>query len=113
MVVRDDRQGGVFHVERPTRIVFGGREILVVSDVDTSLDLADEGLDGESDLKVGVIRIRHDLGEAEWHETLLHELLHFVWHATALPHLLEEHEELVVRSISPWLFNLVRVRSGR
>lgn len=103
----------MFHVERPSRILFGGREIVVVSNVETSLTLADDGLDGESDLKYGVIRIRHDLGEAEWQETLLHELIHFVWHATALPHLLEEHEELVVRSIAPWLQSLVRLRPSR
>ncbi len=97
-------------MERPKEIFFLGRRIYIDSTYEATLNLADEGLDGDSDLRYDVIRIREDLSESQWNEVLLHELLHFCWHQTALPHLLEEQEETVVRSLSPLLATLVKVR---
>lgn len=97
-------------MERPREIVLLGRHIFIDSTYETTLNLADEGLDGDSDLRYDVIRIREDLNETQWNEVLLHELLHFCWHLTALPHLLEDQEETVVRSLSPILATLVKVR---
>jgi hypothetical protein len=87
-----------------------GRDILIDQTPETTLELADAGLTGESNLYADIIRIRHDLTDAQWDETLLHELLHFVWHLTPLPHLAEEHEETVIRSIAPWLAQVYRLR---
>jgi hypothetical protein len=92
-------------------IELGGRRIYVDSSPEATLQLADDGDVGRSDLTQDLIRIRDDLTEEQWHEVLLHELLHYVWHLTALPHLLDEHEETVVRSLAPWLHTLVRLRS--
>lgn len=97
-------------MSRIDRIILGGRVIFVDSSPDATLTLADNGATGESDLVSDIIRIRDDLTDAQWQETLLHELLHFVWHLGPLPHLLEEHEETVIRSIAPWLASIVRVR---
>lgn len=97
-------------MERPRMIELAGRSILIDSTADATLRLADAGDNGQSDLVLDVISIREDLSDEQWWETLLHELLHFVWHVTALPHLIEEHEETVVRSLSPWLSTLVRLR---
>jgi len=99
-------------VERPKEISFLGRRIFIDSTWETTLNLADEGLDGDSDVRYDIIRIREDLPDGHWNEVLVHELLHFCWHQTALPHLLEEHEETVVRSLSPLLASLVKIRSG-
>ena len=97
-------------MERPAAITLAGRRICIDSSAEATLQLADCGDAGQSDLMADVIRIRDDLSEAQWQETLLHELLHFVWHLSALPHLLDEHEETVVRSLAPWLHQIVRVR---
>lgn len=97
---------------RRTHIQVGDRLFVIDSTPETSLALSDESLDGDTDLRYRTIRIRHDLDDEQWAETLLHELLHIVWHLTALPHLIEEHEELIVRSLSPWLHALVRIRTA-
>ena len=97
-------------MERKRQVDLAGRRILIDSSLETSLALADQNLSGDSDLVSDIIRIRHDLTDEQWGEVLLHELLHFVWHVTPLPHLCEEHEETVIRSISPWLHMLVKLR---
>jgi hypothetical protein len=96
--------------EVPVRIPFGRLDILVQSDVDTTIALIEAGNAADSDPEQGIIRIRHDLPEPVFEETLLHELLHFVWAQTALPELLPEQEETVVRSLAPWLNLLVKRR---
>jgi hypothetical protein len=98
-------------VERRRSIDLAGRRILIDSSHDATLQLADEGCSGTSDLTADIIRIRYDLTDEQYEETLLHELLHYVWHLTALPHLIEEHEETVVRSLAPWLHTLVKLRA--
>ena len=98
-------------MERPQRVMLAGRRILIDSEPDTTLSLADQGLSGDSDLVSDIIRIRDDLTDEQWDEVLLHELLHFVWHVTPLPHLIGDHEETVIRSLSPWLHMLLRLRS--
>ena len=92
------------------RIPFGRLEILVQSDVDTTIALIEAGNAADSDPEQGIIRIRHDLPEPVFDETLLHELLHFVWAQTALPELIGDQEETVVRSFAPWLNLLVKRR---
>jgi len=99
-------------MERTKRVALAGRSILIDSSPDATLALADEGLVGDSDLVSDVIRVRNDLTDEQWSEVVLHELMHFVWHLTALPHLVEEHEETVIRSLTPWLHRLVRLRSN-
>jgi hypothetical protein len=97
---------------RIDRITLGGRLFLIDSTPDTTLELSDEELDGSTDLRCAVIRIRHDLDDQQWHETLLHELMHVAWHLTPLPHLLADEEETVIRALSPWLATLVRIRTA-
>lgn len=92
------------------RIPFGRLDILVQYDVDTTIALIEAGNAADSDVEQGLIRIRHDLPAEVFEETLLHELMHFAWGQTALPELLGEHEETVVRSLAPWLHLLVKVR---
>lgn len=72
---------------------------IIVDDV----KLADERAFGLSDFHANTICIRSTLDPAVWRETLLHEILHHAWHLTALPELAEDHEEVVVRSLSPFL----------
>ena len=85
-------------------LTIGPHTFEVWSDPDTSLVLASEGKDADSDLSRLRIRIRHDLAESVWQETLLHETLHM---CLALTHLSErlgdDEEEDLVRALSPYL----------
>jgi hypothetical protein len=98
---------------RRRSITIGARTFVIDSTPETTLQLADGQLDGETDLHAAIIRIRDDLDDTQWDETLLHETLHIVWHLTPLPHLLDEHEETVIRSLSPWLHTVLRLRTDR
>ena len=76
----------------------------VWSDPDTSLVLASEGKDADSDLRRLRIRVRHDLPESLWRETLLHEVIHMCLALTHLaPRWDEETEEDLVRALAPYL----------
>jgi hypothetical protein len=90
-------------------IRMGHLDIRVDDTFDTSILLAQEGKVAESIIEHSVIRIRADLDSAVHNEAMIHELLHFAWHQTNLPHLLEDHEETVVRALAPWLAQVVRV----
>jgi hypothetical protein len=85
-------------------IALGPYTIRVLRDEATDLILADERVDGDSDVRKGVIRVRSDLDHARFREVLLHELLH---HVVALTHLAakwsEDEQEEVIRALSPWL----------
>ncbi|HEY7825050.1 MAG TPA: hypothetical protein VIG24_19575 [Acidimicrobiia bacterium] len=85
-------------------IALGPYTIRVVSDEQTDLTLAEESLEGDSDVKRGVIRVRSDLDHARKREVILHELLH---HVVGLTHLAvkwsDEEQEEVIRAVSPWL----------
>jgi hypothetical protein len=94
-------------------IDLGPYTIRVLSDEATDLVLADEGHDGSSDLRAGVIRLRSDLDFARKREVLVHELLH---HIIGLTHLQvrwsEDEQEEVIRALAPWLAAVVTVRSS-
>ena len=85
-------------------IALGPYTIRVVSDEQTDLTLAEDSLEGDSDVKRGIIRVRSDLDHARRSEIVLHELLH---HVVGLTHLAvkwsDEEQEEVIRALSPWL----------
>lgn len=95
---------------RPRYVKMGRREIIVHGDIFGDVELAEEGLLGESDTKASSIRVRTDLEPTVLEETIIHELLHHAWHSTALPELIEEHEETVIRSLAPWLAEVLSIR---
>jgi len=85
-------------------LTIGPHTFVVDSDPAVSLSLASDGRDGDSDLRSLRIRVRHDLPESLWRETLLHEVLHMCLGLTHLsPRLSEEEEEDLVRAITPYL----------
>jgi hypothetical protein len=82
----------------------GPHRFVVVSDPATSLELASEGRDGDSDLRRLKIRVRHDLPESLWRETLLHEVIHMCLALTHLsPRFEGDAEEDLVRALTPYL----------
>ena len=85
-------------------LTLGPYTIRVLRDEETDLRLAEEGHEGDSDVKRGIIRVRSDLDHARQREVILHELLH---HVIALTHLQarwsDEEQEEVIRALSPWL----------
>lgn len=91
-------------------LTIGPHTFEVWSDPDTSLVLASEGKDADSDLRHLRIRIRHDLPESVWRETLLHEVLHMCLALTHLsPRLSDDEEEDLVRALSPYLYGCLDV----
>ena len=90
----------------------GPYTVKVVSDEQTDLLLAEESLEGDSDVKRGIIRVRSDLDHARRSEIILHELLH---HVVGLTHLAvkwsDEEQEEVIRALSPWLAMVVAVQA--
>jgi len=84
-------------------LTLGPYTIRVVSDEATDLRLADEGHDGDSDVRAGVIRVRSDLDHARRREVIVHELLHHCWHLTHLAMRSDDEQEEVIRALSPWL----------
>ena len=90
----------------------GPYTVKVVSDEQTDLLLAEESLEGDSDVKRGVIRVRSDLDHARRSEIILHELLH---HVVGLTHLAvkwsDEEQEEAIRALSPWLAMAVTVNA--
>ena len=91
-------------------LTLGPYTIRVVSDEATDITLAEESLDGDSDTKRGIIRVRSDLDHARKREVILHELLH---HVVGLTHLAvkwsDEEQEEAIRALSPWLAMVVTV----
>jgi hypothetical protein len=91
-------------------IALGPYTIRLLRDEATDLLLADERVDGDSDVRKGVIRVRSDLDHARFREVLVHELLH---HVVALTHLQgrwsEDEQEEVIRALAPWLACAVTV----
>ena len=85
-------------------IELGPYVIRVISDEATDIRLAEDSVDGDSDVRRGIIRLRSDLDHARYREVLLHELLH---HIVALTHLQtrwsDDEQEEVIRALSPWL----------
>ena len=89
-------------------IALGPYTVRVVSDDATDLLLAEDGREGDSDVRRGIIRVRSDLDHARRREVLVHELLH---HVVSLTHLQvrwsDDEQEEVIRAISPWLAMVV------
>ena len=85
-------------------LTIGPHTFEVWSDPDTSLALASEGKDADSDFRRLRIRVRHDLPESVWRETLLHEVIHMCLALTHLsPRWDEDAEEDLVRALAPYL----------
>lgn len=89
-------------------VALGPYVVRVLSNEQTDLLLAEEGHDGDSDVRRGVIRVRSDLDHARHREVLVHELLH---HVVALTHLAakwsDDEQEEVIRALAPWLASAV------
>ena len=85
-------------------ISLGPYVVRIVSNDETDLRLAGEGLVGESDVRAGTIYVRSDLDYAREREVIIHELLH---HIVGLTHLQarwsDDEQEEVIRALSPWL----------
>jgi hypothetical protein len=94
-------------------IALGAYLIRVISDEQTDLILSDEGREGDSDVRKGVIRLRSDLDHARHKEVLLHELLH---HVVSMTHLQakwsEDEQEEVIRALCPWLAMAVTIAAA-
>ena len=85
-------------------IALGPYVVRIVTDEATDLALAEEGHEGDSDVKRGIIRVRSDLDHARWREVVVHETLHHVIHLTHLQaRWSEEEQEEVIRALAPWL----------
>ena len=85
-------------------LTLGPYAIRVVSDEATDLLLAEDGHEGDSDVKRGVIRVRSDLDHVRRREVIVHELLHHVIHLTHLEaRWSDDEQEEVIRAIAPWL----------
>ena len=86
----------------------GPYRVRIVRDEQTDLELADLRVEGDSDVRRGVIRVRSDLDPARQREVMVHELLH---HVVALTHLQvrwsEDEQEEVIRALAPWLASVV------
>lgn len=90
------------------KVRIGPHLVRVLYDRKTTLDLAKEGKYGDSDVGALTIRVRGDLPDSVWQETLCHEVLH---HIVALTHLAtrwpEQEEEEIIRALSPYLSSVV------
>ena len=87
----------------PTEVHFGSIRVRVVMNRKADVELAEAGSAGDSDTLAGVIRIRSDLEPGLQREVFVHEVLHHAWNLTGLPALIPEHEEVIVRSLAPWV----------
>jgi hypothetical protein len=89
-------------------LTLGPYNIRVVSDEATDILLAEDGHEGDSDVRRGIIRVRSDLDHARHREVIIHELLHHVLHLTHLEaRWSDEEQEEVIRALSPWLATAV------
>lgn len=90
-------------------LILGPHVIRVISEPEFDAGLAEDGVVGRSDPDRLTIEVRSDLPASVRHEALVHELLHHCWALTALPEVLGDREEEVVRALAPWLSQVVRV----
>ncbi len=91
-------------------LALGPYVVRVISDEATDLQLAEDGHEGDSDVRRGLIRVRSDLDHARRREVILHELLH---HVIGLTHLQarwsDDEQEEVIRALAPWLAMVVTI----
>jgi len=86
------------------KITLGPHQIKVLSTDEVTFELAKEGKFGEFDLDTLEIRLRNDVAETVWRETLCHEMVHAVVAMTHLQVRLDEDlQEEVCRSFGPYL----------
>jgi hypothetical protein len=90
-------------------LILGPHVIRVISEPELDAGLAEDGVVGRSDPERLTIELRSDLPASVRHEALVHELLHHCWALTSLPEVLGDREEEVVRALSPYLAQVVRV----
>ncbi|HEY7824803.1 MAG TPA: ImmA/IrrE family metallo-endopeptidase [Acidimicrobiia bacterium] len=91
-------------------LTLGPYTVRVVSDEQTDIALAEDGHEGDSDVRRGIIRVRSDLDHARRREVLVHELLHHVIHLTHLAvKWSDDEQEEAIRALSPWLAMVVTV----
>lgn len=91
----------------------GAHDVDILFGTDVDLSLAVEGLAARSDTERLTIELRSDLAPTVRTETLLHEVLHHIWAQTALPELIADQEEVVIRSLAPILSTVVQFKDSR
>jgi len=85
-------------------IPLGPHQIKVLSGTQVTFDLAREGKFGDSNLERLTIRVRDDVPETIWRETLIHELLHHILGLTEYAERwTDEYAEGFIRAVSPYL----------
>lgn len=93
---------------RPKTVTVGIFTFTVESGPKATLELADDGDYGHTDVPSLSMKIRGDVAEDVWWETLLHEMMHAAWAQTPLAQMFSsEQEEQVVRGLAPLLFPLL------
>ena len=100
------------------RLRIGPHDVEVVSNPETSLELARAEAYGDSDPARLIIRVQHDLAPSVWRETLVHETIHHVWALTPLAAMFStDDEERIIRALAPFLTELgflsEQTRKGR
>ena len=89
------------------RLRIGPHSVRVLSNARTDVALADASVLGDSDTARSLIRIRSDLPQSVWHDTLVHEVLHHIWANTPLTTMRsDEDEENTIRALTPYLVSL-------
>jgi hypothetical protein len=93
---------------RPKTVTVGPWTFTVDSSPKATLELADDGDYGHTEVHSLSMKIRGDLAEDVWWETLLHETMHAAWQQTPLAQMFtSEQEEQVIRGLAPFLFPLL------
>jgi hypothetical protein len=96
-------------IEPPEAIALGPHRYRVDASEQAISDLQDEHATGNSVPDRLLIRLDGRRPHSVVAETLLHECLHCAWSLTALgPHEVNEHQEVVVTALAPWLLEALR-----
>lgn len=90
----------------------GAFDVEILEGVDVDLDLARDGNTADSDVEYLTIRLRGDVPAEVRREALIHEILHHAFSQTALPEIVGESEEIIVRSLSPILATCLDLRES-
>ena len=101
--------------DKPKRVTVGAWTFTIDSGPKATLELAHDGDFGSTDVGALTIKVRSDVAEAIWWETLLHEVIHAAWAQTPLAATFtQDQEEQAVRGLAPLLFTLlVRWHDGQ
>jgi len=94
--------------DKPKKVTVGAWTFTIDSGPKSTLELADDGDFGSTDVGALTIKIRADVAEPIWWETLLHECMHAAWAQTPLAQMFsQDQEEQAVRGLAPLLFSLL------